>query len=268
VGLTALPASFWGTVNWSSFIPDLITALITGLTVGLFLFGMEQRRHREDQREQAESPWTILSPKVESLVGYGRHLNTARYADVGKVLELPALVENEPIELWHRRLRSSDLASLRELLFMLKQLESYAYLLERRLAELTSASRLYPSQRETIKSAVRTQTYGGTVDFAGQIVEDLDGSVTAIREDPEFARLESAYVSWRDSVDSEKITLFNAIRERRSEAYQKEVEEAKHWELRRDLLRHPFRTIKREHGNWRARRRYLKASVEETAALS
>lgn len=114
---TPLPAAPDISINWDSFVPDLIVGLFTGLLVGVILAWTQSRAARKRERREIELRWEALRPRVgaQLLDPWDRRVMGLTLAEfAGRTDALQELIEDIPLGSWADILNSDELRSLHE----------------------------------------------------------------------------------------------------------------------------------------------------------
>lgn len=104
-------------MNWDSFVPDLIVGLFTGLLVGVILALTQSRAARKRERREIELRWEALRPRVgaQLLDPWDRRVMGSTMVEfAGRTDALRKLVEDVPLGSWADVLDSDELRSLHE----------------------------------------------------------------------------------------------------------------------------------------------------------
>lgn len=104
-------------IDWSSFIPDLIVGIATGLAVGLILARSQQNVERERQSRNSRASWLALRPKLDATpapigdMGLDfRHDTLSDYLD--RVKPLYKRLEKYPLQQWREDTGDDEIDSL------------------------------------------------------------------------------------------------------------------------------------------------------------
>lgn len=114
---TPLLAAPDSSINWDSFVPDLIVGLFTGLLVGVILASTQARAARKRERREIELRWEALRPRVgaQLLDPWDRRVMGYTMAEfAGRTDALRELIEDVPLGSWADVLNSDELRSLHE----------------------------------------------------------------------------------------------------------------------------------------------------------
>ncbi|KAA9131165.1 hypothetical protein [Microbacterium caowuchunii] len=115
---TPLPTAAEISINWDSFVPDLIVGLFTGLLVGLILAWTQSRAARKRERREIELRWEALRPRVgaQLLDPWDRRVMGPTLEEFASRTDaLRELVEDVPLGSWAEVLDSEELRNLHEL---------------------------------------------------------------------------------------------------------------------------------------------------------
>lgn len=107
------------TINWDTFVPDLMVGLFTGLVVGVILAWTQSRAARNRERREIELRWEALRPRVgaQLLDPWDRRVMGFTMAEfAGRTDALRELIEEFPLGSWAEVLKSNELRSLHEFL--------------------------------------------------------------------------------------------------------------------------------------------------------
>ncbi|UXW87077.1 hypothetical protein NFX31_06015 [Microbacterium azadirachtae] len=105
-------------IDWDSFVPDLIVGLFTGLVVGAILAWTQSRAAQKRERREIELRWEALRPRVGALLldPWDRRVMGSTLAEFARRTDnLRELIKDVPLGSWAEVLDSDELRDLHEL---------------------------------------------------------------------------------------------------------------------------------------------------------
>lgn len=240
-------------VDWSSFLPDLIVGVITGVLVGLALYIFEKSRHRAETRAQTLAGWSMVAPRIERIVWQPLLNDTTSYAELGPVLTRARdIADGYPLEYWQQALKRDDLARLLDLLSEYDSLQIVAEKVEGLLESAGYSKGIDAEIGSMVCIVARAQTYADTDEqilamFAppNDFMLKFVPLALSLRDHAGYARAEQDYMGARIRTGEAQTKFLNALRLARSVEFNDNADHDERRKLRRAYLRHPFKTRKR-----------------------
>lgn len=251
-------------IDWSSFLPDILVAVLTGLLVGLALYIFEWSRRRAETRTQTLSGWLMVAPRLERIIWRPIPRNTASYIDLGSTIQrVRDISDGYPLELWQQTLDRDDLRALFELLSDYDALEASSEMAEGQLQSALYLKGITSDIGGMVGIMARAQTFArddeellAQFDGPNEFMRKFIPLALSLREHPAYEKAEQSLMGVHIRVADASVKFISAVRLARAEAFQLEADRDHARMVRRDFLRHPIKTVKRERHNRRMRREH------------
>ena len=210
-------------VNWSTFVPDLIVGIATGLFVGVVLLFAQGRAQKAKSRADSKFAWESFKPRLSGAV------YRSWVMDLDNLLPIPAalvavddLAAPAPLALWNRHFKKPDEAI--ELVVLLARqrasFESSATDVESSIGMLAAEYISEGPDELIVERVIRARAYGfpdtevhGTVTglFARANIARLTSMADALAADPRMAASIERYMAvaslYTDSIQRLRLLL-------------------------------------------------------------
>ncbi|TFC11086.1 hypothetical protein [Cryobacterium sp. MDB2-33-2] len=146
------------TVDWSSFVPDLIVGLLTGVVVGAVLWWWTILAQRRNAQEITVRDWAILKAKLSSGLRRPHSQGCEDFAALGPAADrLYELVSERPLRLWYSITPVPGIAEAVAFQDAYEAASATGHTLENNLLSAIHRQQVYGKDADTIAKLIRLE---------------------------------------------------------------------------------------------------------------
>jgi DNA-binding MarR family transcriptional regulator len=189
-------------VDWSSFAPDLIVGLLTGVVVGAVLWWWTAVSHRRNAQEITVRDWAILKAKLSSGLRRPHPQGYESFAELGPAADrLYELVSGCPLRLWYSITPVPGIAEAVAFQDAYEAASATGHTVENNLVSAIHQQHIYGKDADIIARLIRLEFEygrpGRTVDvtYSARQIGMSEPDVVAL-----LSRMEAAMNWFKDSI--------------------------------------------------------------------